>query len=210
VLRGDRGRGAEQPQGRFKPLLPFAGTTIAARCVRISAPRAWRRSSWSPAIANTELRAALAGADVRFCSNPDYRTTQMFDSLRIGLAALPGGVRACSSPRRTSRGAAGDGARAAGDGGRGGAALCGGRPGHPILLDRSLVPGLLAHDGAGGLRARWTRSASALPICRRTSRDFAGRGHAGGLRGAAARRRGTHEDDLLFPARPAWPAFRAA
>ncbi len=145
--------GLSSRMGRFKPLLPFAGTTIAARCVENFRAAGVAEILVVTGYREQELRAALAGADVRFCSNPDYRTTQMFDSLRIGLAALPAGcARVFITPAdipavrpetvRALLETAGAAVRP----------LCGGRPGHPILLDRSLVPGLLTHDGAGGLR----------------------------------------------------------
>lgn len=145
--------GLSSRMGAFKPLLPFAGTTIAARCVEN-----FRRAGVENIIMLTgyrgdELRAALAGTGVRFLENPDYRTTQMFDTIRIGLAALPEGCgRVLLTPvdipavRPETIAAL---LRVPGAAAR---PRCGGRAGHPLLLDASLVPLLLTHDGTDGLR----------------------------------------------------------
>ena len=145
--------GLSSRMGEFKPLLPFGGVTIAARCIENL-----RRAGVDEIIVVTgyrgaELRAALRGLRVRFAENPDYRTTQMFDSLRIGFAALPPDctrvlIQPVDMPAilpETIAAALRTEAAAV-------RPVCGGKSGHPLVLDAALIPNLLAYDGAGGLR----------------------------------------------------------
>ena len=90
---------------------------------------------------------------VTVCENPDYATTKMYDSIRLGLKALqpdydavyitPGDVPLVrpetmlamqDQPTQIVR------------------PVCEGKPGHPVLFDGALVPELIAYDGKEGLR----------------------------------------------------------
>jgi CTP:molybdopterin cytidylyltransferase MocA len=84
--------GLSSRMGAFKPLLPFAGTTIAARCVENFRRAGVENIIMLPGHRGDELRAALAGTGVRFLENPDYRTTQSL-------------TRSASASRRCRKGA---------------------------------------------------------------------------------------------------------
>lgn len=145
--------GLSSRMGDYKPLLSFGGTTVAARCVETLRKAGVDEIIVVTGYRGAELRAALCGPGVRFVENPDYRTTQMFDSLRIGLAALP---EDCTRvviqpvdmpailPETVTALLRTDGAAVR--------PACGGKSGHPLVLDTALVPQILAYDGAGGLR----------------------------------------------------------
>jgi molybdenum cofactor cytidylyltransferase len=145
--------GLSSRMGDYKPLMPFGGETIAARCMENL-----RRAGVDDIIVVTgyrgeELRAAFPEPYVRFAENPDFRTTQMFDSIRIGFAALPADcIRVVIQPvdmpairpetiealLRTEAPAV--------------RPVCQGRRGHPLVLDAALIPHLAAYDGSDGLR----------------------------------------------------------
>ena len=145
--------GLSSRMGGFKPLLPFGGGTVAERCVDNLRSAGADDVVIVTGYRGTELRAALADSGVRFAENPDYRTTQMFDSLRIGLAALP---EDCSRvliqpvdmpailPATITALLNTEGAAVR--------PVCGGKPGHPLLLDAALIPRVLTYHGADGLR----------------------------------------------------------
>ena len=145
--------GLSSRMGEYKPLLPFDGTTVIGRCVDNLHQAGAETVIVVTGHRAPELEAALADRGVRFVRNPDYASTQMFDSLRLGLAALP---PECSrvlltpgdvpwvSPELIRTVAETPGAF-----------VCpgfGGRRGHPIALDAACVPALLAAPDTDGLR----------------------------------------------------------
>ena len=145
--------GLSSRMGTFKPLLPFDGATVIGRCIANL-----RAAGASEIVVVTghrggELSDALRGSGVRCVHNPDYARTQMFDSLRLGLRALP---EACGvillTPGdvplvrpETIRALLASGAGFA-------CPVCAGRRGHPVALDARYLPALLNYTGDGGLR----------------------------------------------------------
>ncbi len=84
--------GRSRRMGRANKLL----SPVAGRPMLVHAVEAALRSRADPVVVVTghdgaEVRAALAGLDVRFVDNPDY-AAGMSTSLRAGLAALPEGI----------------------------------------------------------------------------------------------------------------------
>ena len=155
--------GLSSRMGAFKPLLPFGGTTVIGRCIANL-----RVASAGEIVVVTghraeELEAHLADSGVTFVRNPDYASTQMFDSLRLGLRALsgdngavlltPGDVPLVRPETIHAL------LRA-----RGGFVrpVCAGRHGHPVALDASWLDALLAWNGGGGLRG--AVSALGIPV----------------------------------------------
>ena len=145
--------GLSSRMGDFKPLLPFGGSTVAARSIANLRSAGVGEVVIVTGYRGDELRAALTDSGVRFAENPDYRTTQMFDSLRIGLAVLPEDctrvvIQPVDMPAILPETVAAllrtDGAAVR--------PVCGGKSGHPLVLDAALLPQLLAYDGTGGLR----------------------------------------------------------
>ena len=143
--------GLSSRMGDFKPLLPFDGVTVIERCVANL-----RAAGASALVVVTGHRAQELAArlrDVTLVHNPLYAETQMFDSLRLGLRALPADcdtilltpgdvplvepetVRALL---KTKAGFA--------------CPVCAGRKGHPVALDGKYRDVLLRYSGDGGLR----------------------------------------------------------
>ena len=145
--------GLSSRMGEFKPLLPFDGTTVIRRCAENLLKAGAEELVVVVGHRGAEVAAALSGTGAVIAENPDYAHTQMFDSLRIGLAALhgetdrvlltPGDVPWVSPALvRTLTEAKADFV----------CPVCGDRRGHPVSLAGRCVPALLDYDGAGGLR----------------------------------------------------------
>ena len=145
--------GLSSRMGAFKPLLPFDGATVIERCIANLRAAGASELVVVTGYRGAELAARLAGSGVTCVHNPAYAETQMFDSLRIGLRALPPGCGTVlltpgdvplvrPETIRALLAAAGGFVCPA----------CGGRRGHPAALDASYIPALLGYSGEGGLR----------------------------------------------------------
>lgn len=150
--------GMSKRMGQFKPLMPIGDSTVARRVVD-----SLRRVGAEPIVMVTgfraeELEAHLADRGVVFLRNPDYETTQMFDSVKIGLAYLKDKCdRILFTPVdvplftvRTPLTLLKSGARLA-------CPVTGGRIGHPIVISAALVDGILADCGERGLKGALDR-----------------------------------------------------
>lgn len=145
--------GLSSRMGAFKPLLKVGGRSMISRVVELM-----QSAGADPVIVVTghrheELKAHLAVYGVGFVHNPDYVSTQQLESLKLGLAALPGDcgwvlvtpadiplVQLDTVERLLA--AEGDFIRP----------RCGERTGHPVVLSAGLIPFLLRYDGPSGLK----------------------------------------------------------
>ena len=104
-----------------------------------------------------EVRQSLTGYDVQFLHNPDYASTEMLDSARIGFRYYTGVEKLFFCPsdiplfrpetvRRLLEVPIPEDGRAVV------CPVCGGRTGHPVLIGGRLLPELLTCPGDGGLR----------------------------------------------------------
>lgn len=145
--------GLSSRMGRFKPLLPFGAASIARRCADN-----FQKAGADEIIVVTGYQAAaleahLADGGLRFVHNPDYAQTDMFRSVCLGLSALSAeATRVLLTPVdvpavrpetvRLLLRQRGEIVRPV---------FCG-EAGHPLLIDRSVVPRILSYRGAMGLR----------------------------------------------------------
>ena len=143
--------GLSSRMGAFKPLLPFDGATVIERCIANL-----RAAGATELVVVTghraeELNAQLHG--VTLVHNPLYAETQMFDSLCLGLRALP---EDCDTILLTPGDVPlvrAETVRALLNAGAGFACpVCAGRRGHPVALDGRWRDALLRYAGDGGLR----------------------------------------------------------
>lgn len=149
--------GRSRRMGAFKPLLPFAGVTVAECCVR-----SLMEGGASIVVVVTghrreELKQALSHLPVRFAVNAQA-VSEMSVSIARGVEELPAGVRAIlialvdqpAIPPEVPRILIDEWRRT-------GARLLlpehAGRGGHPVLVDASLRAELLRLDPERGLRA---------------------------------------------------------
>ncbi len=151
--------GMSSRMGDFKPMLSIGGISIAERVIATL-----QQSGVTEIVMVTGFHAAalehhLANRGIVFLRNEQYETTTMFDSACLGLDYIRDKCgRILFTPvdiplftAATVRSLLESDALAA-------VPVCGGKTGHPILIDSSLVPGILADSGKDGLRGALERS----------------------------------------------------
>ncbi len=146
--------GLSSRMGKFKPMLEIGSMSMIKRLIA-----AFRETDSSPIVVvtghNAEgLEEHLAGENVVFLRNEAFATTQMLESAKIGLEYItdkceqtfftPVDVPLFS--RATLRALLASDAMLT-------KPCCGGKEGHPILLNCGLIPAILRFEGEGGLRA---------------------------------------------------------
>lgn len=144
--------GVSSRMGAFKPMLLVDGQTMIRRVADMMC-----RAGADPIVVVTgyqgeTLERHLEGLGLCFVRNERYYSTQMLDSLVLGLARLEGSRRVLVSPAdiplvepetvEALLAAEGEVVRP----------LFQGRPGHPVVLSRSVFPALRAYSGEDGLR----------------------------------------------------------
>lgn len=145
--------GVSSRMGRFKPLLPVDGKTMAQRVVDSMQEAGARPVVVVTGYQGERLERHLQRPGVTFVRNERYCETQMLDSLLMGLAALPADtLRALVCPAdiplvkaetiRLLLEAPGDFVRP----------RCNGKSGHPVVLSSRLFPRLAEYRGGNGLR----------------------------------------------------------
>ena len=145
--------GLSSRMNNFKPMLPLGGQSIISRVLNVI-----RGAGAEPIVVVTghraaELEAFLADTGVIFVRNEQYATTQMLDSLLLGLAHIPpecGRVLIAPAdiplvrPVTITQLLESDGQFV--------------RPthseknGHPAIMSSGLIPALLHYAGDNGLR----------------------------------------------------------
>lgn len=145
--------GMARRMGQAKPLMEIGGRSMISRQVAN-----FESAGVDPIVVVTGYEADRLGDhlksfDVVCLRNDDYATTEMIDSVKIGLKWLEGQCdRVLFSPadvplftRRTVLAMLQSDAEVA-------VPTVDGDKGHPLLLDASLIPAILADGGEGGLR----------------------------------------------------------
>lgn len=144
--------GLSSRMGAFKPMLPFGGETIIRHNVTTLL-----NAGCSPVCVVTGFRSELlkehlAGLPVLCVENTDYRTTQMLDSVKLGLAAVKDSCEcvlftpgdACAYQNDTVSSLLDSGAD-----------ICipvfNGKRGHPVMISCRFIPRILSYEGEGGL-----------------------------------------------------------
>ena len=150
--------GLSSRMGAFKPLLPYGDATVIEAAVGSVLPYIDSAVAVLGKRAD-ELRAVLAerfGDRLTVACNPDYASTDMLASVKIGLRAmgecdafflLPADMPAIPSAVFEALTGAFDGTAEAIY------PVMNGRRGHPPLISARLIPKILAYEGEGGLRA---------------------------------------------------------
>lgn len=159
--------GRSSRMGDFKPLMELEGRPAVLRILDRFFEAGVRHTVVVTGRQAEDLRNAVRQewdeSRVSFVHNKEYETNQMFDSVRMGLSAL--------SARAGKTGSAPDGIfftpvdvpafseitpelekQACGEGISAVKPVCNGTEGHPLLLQYSAVPHILAHDGTMGLK----------------------------------------------------------
>ena len=84
--------GRSSRMGEFKPLLPVPGGSMLTRELDLLACAGVRRTVVVTVHEAARIRSECDMPGVHFVHNPDYASTKMLDSVRLGLKALPEGL----------------------------------------------------------------------------------------------------------------------
>lgn len=151
--------GLSSRMGDYKPLLPITGTTISRRLLSTLREAGVGHICVVTGYNAELLEEHLAGFGAVFVRNEAYRTTQMFDSVCLGLRVLRPlcdkvlfmpvdvplfSVDTVSTLLQSDAPVA--------------VPVCGGKRGHPILLTGPVMDAVLSDSGDGGLRGALDRS----------------------------------------------------
>ncbi len=160
--------GMSSRMGQFKPMLSIGSITVAQRVVATLSQAGVQKIVMVTGCNATTLERHLSGNGIIFLRNEDYATTQMFDSVRIGLTYLqdkcdqvlftPVDVPLFTA--ETVRALMDSGACLA-------CPECRGQQGHPILIHASVIGQILSHSGEDGLRGaleRCSEEIKAVPV----------------------------------------------
>ena len=155
--------GMSSRMGEFKPMLSIGSISVAQRVVATFQQAGIRRIVMVTGFNATMLERHLAGNGIIFLRNENYETTQMFDSVKIGLSYLrdkcdrvlftPVDVPLFTS--QTVRALLESPAPLA-------CPVCQGQQGHPISIASGLIPQILADGGQQGLKGAMDRCAEPL------------------------------------------------
>ena len=155
--------GMSSRMGDFKPMLSIGSITIAQRVVAAfhqAGIGTMRRVTGYQAVT---LERHLSGSGVIFLRNDHYETTQMFDSVKIGLEYLMDKCdRVLFTPvdvplftaETVRRLLASEAALAC--------PVCDDQQGHPLLISAALLPKILSDCGEQGLKGAVSRCGAAL------------------------------------------------
>ena len=150
--------GMSSRMGDFKPLLNIGSMSIVKRIV------ATLRQAGADSIAmvtgfNAEaLEHHLAGSGIVFLRNPDYESTHMFDSARIGLTYLADKCdRILFTPVDIPLFTAATVSALLDSGAELACPVFDGQTGHPLLMSDKVARKILTDSGEGGMQGAITR-----------------------------------------------------
>lgn len=150
--------GMSSRMGEFKPMLSIGSISVAQRVIATLSQSGVSKIVMVTGYNATMLERHLSGNGIIFLRNEDYETTQMFDSVKIGLRYLqdkcdkilftPVDVPLFTA--KTVKTILDSGASLA-------CPMCEGKQGHPILIANSLIPEILNDCGEMGLKGAMDR-----------------------------------------------------
>lgn len=157
--------GMSKRMGQFKPMLSIGSISVAQRVVATLSQAGVSKIVMVTGYNATLLERHLSGNGIIFLRNENYETTQMFDSVKIGLEYL---MDKCDKvlftpvdvplfTAKTVKTILDSQAALA-------VPMCEGRQGHPILIGSHLIPEILADCGKQGLKGAMDRCS--VPLAR--------------------------------------------
>ena len=146
---------------QFKQLMKIGNMSFAERVITNFRRAGVRDIVMVTGFQADQLEKALKDFDITFIRNEDYASTEMFDSVRMGFAFMQGRCdRLFFSPvdvpfftdetvlREIRMMNEDPDVKVI-------VPVCDGRDGHPLLIDTSVLPDILAHDGTRGLKGAY-------------------------------------------------------
>ena len=158
--------GMSSRMGKFKPMLNIGSISVAQRVVATFSQAGVSKIVMVTGYNATALERHLAGNGIIFLRNDHYETTQMFDSVKIGLSYLQDKCdKVLFTPvdvplftAKTVKAILDTDAPLA-------VPMCDGTRGHPILMDNRLIPTILSDCGERGLQGAIDRCGVApIPV----------------------------------------------
>jgi len=157
--------GMSSRMGEFKPMLSIGSISVAQRVVATLSQAGVSKIVMVTGYNAAMLERHLAGNGIIFLRNDRYETTQMFDSVKIGLSYLLDKCdRVLFTPvdvplftAKTVRAILDSGAPLV-------CPMCQGKQGHPILIENRLIPEILNDSGEMGLKGAMDRCS--VPLLR--------------------------------------------
>lgn len=156
--------GMSSRMGAFKPMLNIGTISVAQRVIATL-----NRAGVSKIVMVTGYNAValerhLAGQGIVFLRNENYETTQMFDSVKIGLQYLENKCdKVLFTPVDVPLFTAHTVKTILESGESLACPICHGEKGHPLLIDSRLIPEILQDSGEQGLRGATARCS--MPLC---------------------------------------------
>ena len=145
--------GMSSRMGDFKPMLNIGSISIAQRVVANFQQAGVDKIVMITGYNATMLERHLTGNGIVFLRNEQYETTQMFESVCIGLKYLEGKCdRILFTPVDIPLFTAATVGTLLASEALLASPVCDGKAGHPTLIDASMSPFILSHSGEGGLR----------------------------------------------------------
>ena len=150
--------GMSSRMGGFKPMLSIGSISVAQRVIATLSQSGVSKIVMVTGYNATMLERHLSGNGIIFLRNEEYETTQMFDSVKIGLRYLQGKCdKILFTPvdvplftAKTVKTILDSGASLA-------CPMCEGKQGHPILIANELIPEILNDCGEMGLKGAMDR-----------------------------------------------------
>lgn len=145
--------GKSSRMGSFKPMLNLGSISIAQRVVANFRQAGIRKIVMVTGYNAGELEHHLAGLNIVFLRNDNYETTQMFDSVKIGLEYLKSKADTIFfTPVDVPLFTSGTVSKMAEINAPIMIPVCCGTQGHPIALGSHLIDSILSDSGERGLR----------------------------------------------------------
>ena len=150
--------GMSSRMGDFKPMLSIGSISVAQRVIATLSQAGVSKIVMVTGYNATILERHLSGNGIIFLRNENYETTQMFDSVKIGLSYLQDKCdKVLFTPvdvplftAKTVKTILDSGAPLA-------CPMCEGQQGHPILISNELLPEILNDCGEMGLKGAMDR-----------------------------------------------------
>ena len=157
--------GMSTRMGKFKPMLSIGSISVAQRVIATLSQAGVSKIVMVTGYNATILERHLSGNGIIFLRNENYETTQMFDSVKIGLSYLQDKCdKVLFTPvdvplftAKTVKTILDSGAPLA-------VPMCEGQQGHPILIANTLIPEILKDCGEMGLKGAMDRCS--VPLSR--------------------------------------------
>ena len=151
--------GMSSRMGSFKPMLNIGSISVAQRVVATFRQAGINKIVMITGFNATMLERHLVGNNIIFLRNEQYQSTQMFDSVKIGLEYLKGKCdRVLFCPVDVPLFTAGTVKELIASPAKLACPVCDGITGHPLLISNELFAHILSDSGDGGLRGAVERS----------------------------------------------------